>query len=132
MTVSDSPVVLEVPTEKMSRRSHATRRSLSTCRRVGQKLGLKKKPNARTDLSHRLLKTRTKIVLRSLTRVLPAWRTSSRFSAFQLQLRAVEVVSFCMVFQSVWTLTMELWSSPRLYPGPNVVFILLLTFGIYF
>ena len=32
MTVSDSPVVLEVPTEKISLRSHATSRSLSTWR----------------------------------------------------------------------------------------------------
>lgn len=30
MTVSDSPVVLEVPTEKINLRSHATRSSLST------------------------------------------------------------------------------------------------------
>lgn len=32
MTVSDSPVVLEVPTEKINLRSHATRSSLSTLR----------------------------------------------------------------------------------------------------
>lgn len=34
MTVSDSPVVLEVPTEKINLRSHATRSSLSTWGRL--------------------------------------------------------------------------------------------------
>lgn len=34
MTVSDSPVVLEVPMENINLRSHATKSSLRTCRQV--------------------------------------------------------------------------------------------------